>query len=182
MLRWYTARLAARPLLTQAVTTSILFGIGDVAAQQLVEKRGLEKHEFARTARMALYGGVIFGPAAATWFQLLQRHVVLKSPNATILARVACDQGIFAPTFIGVFLGSMAVLEGSSPSEKLSQTYREALLTNWMIWPFVQLFNFKVVPLHHRLLFVNTISIGWNCYLSYLNSASARKLEYVRDD
>lgn len=53
----YQARLAARPLLTQAVTTSILFAIGDVAAQQLVDKKGLEKHDLTRTGRMALYGG-----------------------------------------------------------------------------------------------------------------------------
>ncbi|SPQ18006.1 73c070c8-23d0-4bf9-88ed-1c4101bc8aff [Thermothielavioides terrestris] len=171
MLRWYQARLAARPLLTQAVTTSILFAIGDVTAQQMVDKKGLEKHDLARTGRMALYGGVVFGPAAATWFRLLSRHVNLRSPNATILARVACDQGIFAPTFIGVFLSSMAVLEGTSPREKLAKSYSDALLTNWMIWPFVQLVNFKLVPLQHRLLFVNVVSIGWNCYLSFLNSS-----------
>jgi protein Mpv17 len=88
-----------------------------------------------------------------------------------MLARVACDQGIFAPTFIGVFLSSMAVLEGTSPKEKLQKNYSEALLTNWMIWPFVQMVNFKLVPLQHRLLFVNVISIGWNCYLSFLNSS-----------
>jgi protein Mpv17 len=177
VLRWYQARLAARPLLTQAVTTSILFGVGDIVAQQAVEKRGLEKHEIARTGRMLLYGGVIFGPCAATWFKILQRRVNLPSANATILARVACDQGLFAPTFIGIFLSSMAILEGSSPSEKLSRSYGEALRTNYMIWPFVQLVNFKLVPLEHRLLFVNGISIGWNCYLSYLNSQSEKKLE-----
>jgi protein Mpv17 len=114
---------------------------------------------------------VVFGPAAATWFGLLSRHVNLRSPNATILARVACDQGVFAPTFIGVFLSSMAVLEGTSPKEKLAKSYSDALLTNWMIWPFVQMVNFKLVPLQHRLLFVNVISIGWNCYLSFLNSS-----------
>lgn len=173
MLRWYQARLAARPLLTQAVTTSVLFGIGDVVAQQLVEKKGIEKHELARTGRMALYGGVIFGPAAATWFKFLQNRVNLRSANATILARVACDQGIFAPVFIGVFLSSMAVLEGGSPKEKLEKNYSTALSTNYLLWPFVQLVNFKLVPLHHRLLFVNVISIGWNSYLSYLNSRKA---------
>ncbi|KAK4245910.1 hypothetical protein VTI28DRAFT_186 [Corynascus sepedonium] len=171
MLRWYQARLAARPLLTQAVTTSILFAVGDVTAQQLVDKKGVEKHDLARTGRMALYGGVVFGPAAATWFRLLSRHVNLRTPNATILARVACDQGIFAPTFIGVFLSSMAVLEGGSVREKLDRSYKDALLTNWAIWPFVQMVNFKLVPLQHRLLFVNVISIGWNCYLSFLNSS-----------
>ncbi|KAK1829221.1 hypothetical protein QBC39DRAFT_138229 [Podospora conica] len=171
MLRWYQARLAARPLLTQAVTTSLLFGLGDVIAQQAVEKKGTAHHDLARTSRMCLYGGAVFGPCAATWFKTLQRHVVVPGkPNATILARVACDQGLFAPTFIGVFLGSMAVLEGSSPGERLAAAYWPALSANWLVWPFVQLVNFKVVPLEHRLLFVNAVSIGWNCYLSYLNS------------
>lgn len=53
----YQARLASRPLLTQAVTTAVLFGAGDVIAQQAVDKKGLEKHDLARTGRMALYGG-----------------------------------------------------------------------------------------------------------------------------
>jgi hypothetical protein len=34
-----------------------LFATGDITAQQLVEKKGLEKHELARTGRMFLYGG-----------------------------------------------------------------------------------------------------------------------------
>jgi protein Mpv17 len=113
----------------------------------------------------------VFGPVASTWFNVLARRVNFGSANTTILARVACDQGVFAPTMIGVFLGSMAVLEGGSPREKLDKSYSDALLTNWMIWPFVQMVNFKLVPLQHRLLFVNVISIGWNCYLSFLNSS-----------
>jgi protein Mpv17 len=80
------------------------------------------------------------------------------------------DQGIFAPTFIGVFLSSMAVLQGSSPRENLEKNYTTALQSNYMLWPFVQVVNFKLLPPEHRLLFVNVISIGWNCYLSYINS------------
>lgn len=113
----------------------------------------------------------MFGPAAATWFKFLQRNIVLKNKNAEILARVAIDQGVFAPTFIAIFLSSMAVLEGGSPKEKLEKNYKSALTTNYMIWPFVQMVNFKLVPLEHRVLFVNVISIGWNCYLSYLSNS-----------
>ncbi|KAL0935040.1 integral membrane mpv17 pmp22 [Colletotrichum truncatum] len=171
MLGWYQARLAARPLLTQSITTAILFATGDLTAQQLVEKRGFEKHEWARTARMALYGGAVFGPAATTWFKFLQHNVVLRNKNLEILARVGADQGVFAPVMIGVFLSSMAVLEGSSPQDKLEKNYTTALTSNYMLWPFVQMVNFKLVPLHHRVLFVNVISIGWNSYLSYLNSS-----------
>ncbi|EXF82324.1 sym-1 [Colletotrichum paranaense] len=170
MLGWYQARLAARPLLTQSITTAILFATGDITAQQLVDKRGLEKHEWARTGRMALYGGVIFGPVATTWFKFLQNNIVLKNKNAEMLARVAVDQGVFAPVMISVFLSSMATLEGGSIKEKLDKNYKTALTSNYMLWPFVQVVNFKFVPLHHRVLFVNVISIGWNSYLSFLNS------------
>lgn len=113
----------------------------------------------------------VFGPAATTWYKFLAKNVNLKSPNGTILARVALDQGVFAPVFIGVFLSSMATLEGNPVKEKLDKNYKTALTSNYMLWPFVQAVNFKVVPLEHRVLFVNVISIGWNCYLSYLNSS-----------
>ncbi|KAI0014851.1 hypothetical protein F4780DRAFT_766578 [Xylariomycetidae sp. FL0641] len=170
MLRWYQRKLASRPLLTQSVTTAVLFAVGDITAQQVVEKKGIQKHEMARTGRMFLYGGAVFGPAATTWFGVLQRHVVLRNKNAEILARVACDQLLFAPTMIGVFLSSMATLEGSSVREKLQRSYIPALSTNYLVWPFVQGANFKLVPLHHRVLVVNLVSIGWNCYLSMVNN------------
>lgn len=144
---------------------------------------------------MALYGGgesspipvrhhtqlthlpVIFGPAATTWFRILQRNVNFRSNGATIAARVAADQLIFAPTFIGVFLSSMAVLEGGSPADKLSKSYVPALTANYYIWPLVQAVNFRFVPLQYRVLFVNVISIGWNCYLSFLNSGGGAEEE-----
>ena len=124
--------------------------------------------------RILTSSAAVFGPAATTWFRFLQRNVNLRSANATILARVGMDQGLFAPTFIGVFLSSMAVLEGGSVKDKLDKSYVPALTANYMIWPFVQLVNFKFVPLHHRVLFVNVVSIAWNCYLSFLNSSSGK--------
>jgi hypothetical protein len=44
-------------MLTQSITTAILFATGDTMAQQLVERKGLQNHELVRTGRMALYGG-----------------------------------------------------------------------------------------------------------------------------
>ena len=39
------------------ISIQILFATGDVMAQQAVEKVGSKRHNFARTGRMALYGG-----------------------------------------------------------------------------------------------------------------------------
>lgn len=123
------------------------------------------------SADLPTTAAAVFGPAATIWYRWLARNVNLKSPTATALARVAADQGIFAPVFIGVFLSSMAVMEGGNPAEKLRKSYKEALMGNYMLWPFAQIINFKMVPLDFRVLFVNVVSIGWNCYLSLVNSS-----------
>lgn len=91
------------------------------------------------------------------------------------MARVACDQAFFASTNLFCFLSTMAILEGSSPRDKLEESYFTALRSNWMVWPMIQLVNFKFVPLHHRVLVVNVISLGWNCYLSFLNSQGSSR-------
>lgn len=72
-------------------------------------------------------------------------------------------------------------MEGSSPKDKLESTYWQALSKNWMVWPFIQIVNFKFVPLHHRVLLVNVISLGWNCYLSFLNSQGGKKVEEIEE-
>ncbi|KAI4142366.1 MAG: hypothetical protein L6R39_004960, partial [Caloplaca ligustica] len=150
--------------------SEVLFATGDVMAQQAVEKVGVDKHNFARTGRMALYGGAVFGPAATTWFKFLQQRIKFKNENVTIAARVLTDQTVFASTNLFCFLSSMAIMEGTSPKDKLDSTYWTALQKNWMLWPAVQAVNFKLVPLEHRVLLVNVVSLGWNCYLSYINS------------
>lgn len=51
-------------------------------------------------------------------------------------------------------------MEGSDPREKLEGAYVEALKKNWMVWPAVQAVNFRFVPLEHRVLLVNVVSLG----------------------
>ncbi|KAF4589454.1 Mpv17/PMP22 [Ophiocordyceps camponoti-floridani] len=172
LFRWYNAKLASRPLLTQSVTTAVLFATGDITAQQLVDKRGVKGHDLMRTGRMALYGGFVFGPVATTWFGFLSRNIKLPNRRIETLARVAVDQSVFAPVMIGVFLSSMATMEGASAKQRLEKTWWPALRTNWMVWPFVQAINFTFLPLQHRVLFANIVSIGWNSYLSWVNSQS----------
>ncbi|KAF1944602.1 hypothetical protein EJ02DRAFT_452211 [Clathrospora elynae] len=144
-------------------------------AQQGVERRGVDKHDLMRTGRMAAYGGAIFGPAATKWYEFLVHRVNLRSTNGTILARVACDQFVFAPVNMALFLSSMAYLEGASPVQRLKDAYVPGYQKNLMLWPWVQFTNFKYVPMEMRVLVVNVVSLGWNCYLSFLNSGGGTK-------
>lgn len=97
---------------------------------------------------------------AATWFKFLQDKIQLRNKNTELLMRVIVDQTLFGPTILCVFLSSMSLMEGSSPTEKLRRTYTEALVKGWTVWPWVQLANFKLVPLEHRVMVVNIFSIG----------------------
>lgn len=112
----------------------------------------------------------MFGPVATTWFGFLARNVNARNKRVETLARVACDQSLFAPVMIGAFLSSMATMEGNSAKERLEKAWWPALKANWMLWPMVQTINFTFLPLQHRVLFANIVSIGWNSYLSWVNS------------
>ena len=98
-LKWYQGHLAASPITTQLITTGILFGAGDVLAQQGMERAGF-KHNLMRTARMTFFGAAMAGPVFIGWYRVLDRFVNLKSANSTLLARVALDQLAFAPVNI----------------------------------------------------------------------------------
>lgn len=176
---------------------------GDTIAQQAIEKKGA-RHDFSRTGRMASYGAceyphpllfntqeakrgnppkVIFGPAAANWFRFLSRYVVLQNKKAEVVARVVLDQTLFSPTALGVFLVTMGYLDGHhDPKAHVREHYWNLLQKNWMLWPGVQVINFGFVPLAHRLTFSNTVAIGWNCYLSYVNSHKSPEEAAVASD
>lgn len=66
----------------------------------------------------------------------------------------------------------MGYLDGEGAKKKLEKAYIPGLKANWMVWPAVQTANFTLVPLEHRVLVVNIVSLGWNCFLSYLNSSN----------
>ena len=113
----------------------------------------------------------VFGPAATKWYQFLEKKIVLSTTATTTVSRVLADQCVFAPINMGCFLSSMALMEGSSPEEKVKKSYLAGLKANWVVWPPIQAMNFTLVPLEHRVLVVNVVSLGWNCFLSYLNSS-----------
>lgn len=185
MLAWYNAQLAARPVITQSWSSMILWGIGDIVAQKVVppqpaignSKPGID---WQRVARFGLFGGLIAGPVMSNWYRVLDKTVNFTSANKTLFARVGLDQLAFAPCFISVIFSTLGFMEGKNVAQvkdKLQSTWWTALQNNWKLWPAVQLINFKLTPLPYRLLVVNTVSIGWNTYLSVLNSEGPPKKE-----
>ncbi|KAJ1540771.1 Protein required for ethanol metabolism, partial [Cladochytrium tenue] len=166
------------PTTTQSVTTCALFVVGDWAAQHGVERRRLAEHDSQRTVRLAFFGGLIAGPMVALWYPFLSRVVRVKSPIKGLVYRVALDQLAYAPVAIALFFSYNAILEGrgiEGVKERLERGYVSTLLNNWKLWPFVQIVNFRFVPVLYQSLVVNATALGWNTYMSYTNSRLGKK-------
>lgn len=172
----YHRALTKRPILVQSLSTAVLFGAGDVIAQQIVEKQGWEKHDLQRTLRMTTFGGVFAGPTLSTWYRFVDKKVKTTNKFQGLATKVALDQFIFAPFFIAAFFTGQGLFEGKSLSEikdKLTTGYTTALIGNYKIWPAVQVVNFYFTPLNYRLMVTNVVALGWNAYLSTVNQRSS---------
>ncbi|KAH6901594.1 hypothetical protein BKA70DRAFT_1084255, partial [Coprinopsis sp. MPI-PUGE-AT-0042] len=162
-------------MMVQCVTAAGLFGAGDVIAQQLVEKKGLRGHDFARTARLTFYGGAMFGPLMTKWYQFLNR-IYFPSPTKALVYRLWLDQCLLTPVAVIFFYGSMSTLEGRPDLavSRIKEAYVPTLIRNWGVFIPTQLINFTLVPPHLRMVTVGVVSLFWNTYLSAANAAAQK--------
>ncbi|CAA7264712.1 unnamed protein product [Cyclocybe aegerita] len=187
--RAYQHSFDAHPNFTLALTGGCFNALGDIVAQVAqntlgeTEPQDRRGYDGARTLRFFCYGLAI-SPIMGRWNAFLERRFPLRSwkrgkVSFTALSkRVACDQLIMAPIGLGLFLGSMGVMEARSPGqigERFKDLYRTALLANWKVWPLAQLVNFRYMPLPYRVPFAQSCGVFWTLYLSILNSEEDKK-------
>ncbi|KAK9473962.1 uncharacterized protein V1510DRAFT_413189 [Dipodascopsis tothii] len=92
-----------------------------------------------------------------------------------VLCRVLADQLVFTPLTLAAFFAFINFAEGGSNKtlyRKMSTLYIPTLKQNFMLWPAVQIFNFRLVPLQYQVPFLSTVGVLWNTWLSLANSAS----------
>jgi len=132
--------------------------------------------DFERLTRFMAYG-FCMAPIQFRWFRLLERTFPIGKGAGSlvpVLKRVAFDQLVFAPFGIGLFFTVMTVAEGGgrrAVQNKLRDMYVPTLKANFMVWPAVQLVNFRLMPMQFQLPFVSTVGIAWTAYLSLSNAA-----------
>jgi protein Mpv17 len=84
---------------------------------------------------------------------------------------VIIDQLICSPATIGTFFVTLAIIEKSSADEFLAGFKEKSwrlYLAEWVIWPPAQMINFYILPTKYRVLYDNTISLGYDVYTSYV--------------
>jgi len=131
--------------------------------------------DFERLTRFMAYG-FLMAPVQHKWFAFLSRTFPISKTSAFVpaLKRVAFDQFLFAPVGLACFFTFMTVAEGGGKravTRKFQDVYVPALKANYMVWPAVQILNFRVMPIQFQIPFVSTVGIAWTAYLSLTNSS-----------
>lgn len=68
----------------------------------------------------------------------------------------------------------MTIAEGGGRralARKFQDVYVPTLKANYILWPAVQMINFRLMPLQFQIPFVSTIGIAWTAYLSLTNAS-----------
>ena len=85
----YAAALERHPLATKVITSTVLFGAGDLMSQTL-EGKSAATYDTARLGRMAAWGA-IFTPFAHVWYNALDK--MIPGSGVTVVAsKVVADQ------------------------------------------------------------------------------------------
>ncbi|XP_046612792.1 mpv17-like protein 2 isoform X1 [Neodiprion virginianus] len=145
-----------------------LSGVGDILEQHYEILQGTwEKWSPVRTSHMAI-SGMSVGIVCHHWYRFLDR----KMPGRTIgivLKKVLVDQMVCSPLCIGMFFVTLGILERNTWTEfkqEIRDKAHQLYLAEWIVWPPAQIINFYFLPTRFRVLYDNTISLGYDVYTS----------------
>lgn len=167
----YNKLLDAQPLLTKALTSLTGFSVGDFLAQSFIEG-GDKPYDVMRTVRMGSFGFLLHGTTGHYFYGFLDGKLPGTKP-ITVATKVAIDQTIWNPIFGCMFFGYLNLCEGKSFQDyqnKLKSDLKTAVMGSWAVWVPAHTINFAFIPPSQRLLYINTIQIGYNIFLSFLGN------------
>lgn len=180
--------MAVHPVKTQVISSGLLWGAGDIVAQSITHsnaKKRLQithqeadefKVNWKRVAITSMFGLGFIGPFGHFWYENLDRFITVQlqfQPKSIgfITTKVAMDGIFFGPFDLFVFFTYMGFLNGKNATqvkEDLKRDFLPALLLEGGIWPFVQVANFRYVPVCYQLLYVNIFCLFDSAFLSWL--------------
>lgn len=185
--KWYQNCLAMHPVKTQVISSGLIWGFGDIAAQSITHSTA-HKHQsiadedkefkinWRRVATASLFGFGFVGPVGHFWYEGLDRFMRLKlqyQPKSLrfVATKVAVDGLLFGPLDLLVFFTYMGFSSGKTANqvkEDVKRDFFPALILEGGIWPVVQIVNFRFIPVRYQLLYVNFFCLLDSSFLSWL--------------
>ncbi|CAN0826288.1 Protein sym-1 [Linum grandiflorum] len=154
--KWFQHCLALHPVKTQMLSSGLIWGAGDIAAQSINNYTAEKPLVFQR-------------------YEGLDRFMrsQLFQPNSLrfVGVKVAIDGFLFGPLDLLLFFTYMGIVAGKSVPqirEEVRRDFLPAFMMEGGVWPIVQVINFRFVPVQYQLLYVNLFCFLDSCFLSWL--------------
>lgn len=167
----HASRVAFSPkylLFTNVCISITLSSVGDTLEQQYeILTDDLDAYSARRTGHMALSGATV-GVVCHYWYKWLDQRMPGRSLGV-VMKKVLWDQLVCSPIVISTFFVTLGVLENSSREEMVQEIKDKAwrlYAAEWVVWPPAQIVNFYWLPNRFRVLYDNTISLGYDVYTS----------------
>lgn len=178
-LSWYIRKLETHPISTKAISSVMIFGLGDILCQKLENYLEEENKifDYKRFIKQSSYG-LIAGPYLHLQFCVIVPYLFPTTAKFHTLKSV-----IYALTVSDSFYNCGFYLYCDALDGKFFQlnTFVEKFIptqiVNLKVWPVLQYINFSIVPVKFRVLYDNTLSIFWNAYLSWIQNNLKKKIK-----
>ncbi|XP_042369477.1 mpv17-like protein 2 [Plectropomus leopardus] len=157
-------------LLTNTLSGGVMLGLGDIMQQSWeIYKKPDRVRDWRRTGKMFTFG-CSMGPVQHYWYIWLDRLFVgngLKTAGKKVLV----DALVGAPITGLCFFMGISLMEGHTLSEgwkEFKDKFWEFYMAKCSVWPAAQMLNFYFLSPKFRVVFINSVALGWDTYLSYL--------------
>jgi len=186
MLNWYTNCLLTKPYKTKMITSFCTFGVGDIIGQTIENNSKKKKGEktifnFIRFLKQATFG-TLMTPYLHLHFGKIVPFIVPIASNPNPKLRVAksmlYDQTVHATFFTFVYFMWLNLVNHTGFEKAVNNTKElliPTMIANWKVWPAAMLINFSIIPQHYSVLYVNTVAIFWNAYISFVFNRSKKQ-------
>lgn len=167
---------------TNLFYTNVALSIAISTAGDLIEQRyeyhlgEMNKFDIKRTAHMA-FSGCTAGVLCHHWYNFLDK-IIVKRNIQNVVKKLILDQCLWSPIIILSFFATVAIFE-DNPIENFTDEVHEKFWilykAEWVVWPPAQIINFYFLPTRYRVLYDNTISLGYDIYTSQVKHSKAKK-------
>lgn len=167
--RFINVAFSDKFLLYTNVSISLsLSSVGDLLEQSYeIYIKEQNNYDLKRCSHMA-FSGVAVGILCHHWYKVLDKFIIGKTVDM-VAKKLLLDQFLFSPVMLVTFFGSLALFE-PNPLENFKEEVKDKFIrlyrAEWMVWPPAQIINFYFLPTRYRVLYDNTISLGYDIYTS----------------
>ena len=165
----YNEALDKNPLIAKAFTSLVGWALGDVLAQIFISGGPFD---WTRFITLSVFGFIYHGPSGHFFYNWLDSKIPGTEAKDVAL-KVAIDQTIWCPIFMTVFFTYLGLVNGDSLNTigtKVKNDLLSACQGSWKVWPIVHAVNFKFVSTKHRLVFINSVQVAFNMFLSLIGT------------